>query len=260
MHTKYTRCFIALNLILCSVFSFNPCEKFIGMELVIQLLSSYQGRDKVIRTCCYASSLLSGFVKDKNAARLVLFSARLAECRVVLRLFDDLPMFMYTYNYGLGKKEKDRTVARLGVASNLCNQVFFPLEHLAWAGDNHILAIKNAGFYRNLSLIAWTSSLLIEIIRGLRIILILNKKRHTMLKRAAADQDQSEQINTEMRRLRKRQFIELIILIQHSADLCNAIHWLPTNYFWSGSLKPWQVGLFGTVSSLIGLCRIMRGM
>lgn len=230
------------------------------MELTLQLLSSHQGRDKVIRTCCYASSLLSGFVKDKNAARLLLFGARLSECRVVLRLFDDLPMLVYTCNYGMGKKEKDRTVARLSVASNLCNQTFFPLEHLAWAGDNHILPVKNTGLLRNLSLIAWLSSLLFEILRGIRIILMINKRRHIMLKRTAMEQDQSEQIYSELRRLRKRQCIELLILIQHSADLCNAIHWLPTNYLWSGSLKPWQVGLFGSVSSAIGLCRIIRGM
>lgn len=67
------------------------------MEDIVNLLETYRGRDKVIRLCCYGAMLLAG--KDGKNSRLLRVSAALSDCRVVLRLFDDIPMLAYSLQY-----------------------------------------------------------------------------------------------------------------------------------------------------------------
>ncbi|XP_008942977.1 PREDICTED: peroxisomal membrane protein 11C, partial [Merops nubicus] len=52
---------------------------------------------------------------------------------------------------------------------------------------------------------------------------------------------------------------EVLSILMHSADLCNAIHWLPPGFLWAGRFPPWLVGLLGTISSLIGIYQASRG-
>ena len=40
--------------------------------------------------------------------------------------------------------------------------------------------------------------------------------------------------------------------------MVNAVHWMPPGTLWSGKLAPWQVGLLGTASTLIGVYKTHR--
>jgi hypothetical protein len=50
----------------------------------------------------------------------------------------------------------------------------------------------------------------------------------------------------------------LLTAVQSVLDLGHAVHWLPDGVLWGGSVSPWQRGLLGTLSSLIGLYRALR--
>ncbi|XP_063127177.1 peroxisomal membrane protein 11C isoform X4 [Rattus norvegicus] len=71
-------------------------------------LESYRGRDRLIRTLGYGCQLIGGVLveqcpsRSEVGRRLLVVSAQLSHCRTVLRLFDDLAMFVYTKQYGLG--------------------------------------------------------------------------------------------------------------------------------------------------------------
>lgn len=76
-----------------------------SLEEISKFLHTYSGRDKVIRTLCYGAKLASGLAKSQTTAeKLNIFSAQMSNCRVILRLFDDLPMLSHTLQYGLGKE------------------------------------------------------------------------------------------------------------------------------------------------------------
>ena len=52
----------------------------------------------------------------------------------------------------------------LGLAKNLCDQLFFPLEHIAWAADKKLLNIASAPWWV-MSIAAWALSLTLSILR-----------------------------------------------------------------------------------------------
>lgn len=53
-----------------------------------------------------------------------------------------------------------------------------------------------------------------------------------------------------------RQKFEILTCIRLSLDLIHAINTLPPGFLWASKLKPWHVGLIGTVSSILGLYQI----
>lgn len=61
-----------------------------------------------IRTLGYCCQLVGGVLVEQGPAqadvgvRLLAVSSQLSGCRTTLRLFDDVAMFLYTKQYGLG--------------------------------------------------------------------------------------------------------------------------------------------------------------
>ena len=67
-----------------------------------------------IRTLGYCCQLVGGVLVEQCPARsevgtrLLALSSQLSHCRTVLRLFDDVAMFVYTKQYGLGAEVTGR--------------------------------------------------------------------------------------------------------------------------------------------------------
>jgi len=75
------------------------------IEEISKLLSTHNGRDKIIRTLVYTTKLAAAVVSsEETVLKLETVSGQLSACRIVLRLFDDIPMLNYTLTYGLGKE------------------------------------------------------------------------------------------------------------------------------------------------------------
>ncbi|GFG31951.1 hypothetical protein Cfor_01862 [Coptotermes formosanus] len=75
------------------------------IEEISKFLSTHNGRDKVIRTLFYTAKLASALTSSEETVfKLETISGQLSACRIVLRLFDDIPMLNYTLTYGLGKQ------------------------------------------------------------------------------------------------------------------------------------------------------------
>jgi len=80
----------------------------VTMDTYVKLLQSYGGRDKIMRTTAYAVVLLSGpmQMQSKGKARLTAFAKQISAARVVLRLFDDVPMWRVTRNWSADVREQ----------------------------------------------------------------------------------------------------------------------------------------------------------
>ncbi|XP_076706431.2 peroxisomal membrane protein 11C isoform X5 [Callospermophilus lateralis] len=144
-------------------------------------LESYRGRDRLIRTLGYCCQLVGGVLVEQCPARfevgtrLLVVSAQLSHCRTVLRLFDDLAMFVYTKQYGLGSEEKDVFVRWLSVLGNIADQLYYPCEHVAWAADAKVLRMDSARWW-TLSTALWGFSLLLGVARSLWMVLRLRQR------------------------------------------------------------------------------------
>ncbi|KAM9244203.1 peroxisomal membrane protein 11C isoform 2-T2 [Dugong dugon] len=200
-------------------------------------LESYRGRDRLIRTLGYCCQLVGGVLveqcpaKSDMGTRLLALSAQLSRCRTVLRLFDDLAMFAYTKQYGLGTEEEDLFVRWVSVLGNLADQLYYPCEHVAWAADAKILRVDAAHWWA-LSTAFWGLSLLLGIARW--------------------------PPRSKQRTLEAQIRLETLTVLSNLADLANAVHWLPPGVLWAGCFPPWLVGLLGTVSSLLSVYQAVR--
>uniref|UniRef100_A0A8C7ZLJ7 Peroxisomal biogenesis factor 11 gamma n=1 Tax=Oryzias sinensis TaxID=183150 RepID=A0A8C7ZLJ7_9TELE len=227
-----------------------------SVESLVRLLESYRGRDKIIRTVCYGSQLVGGVLTrkaetDVSSQRLgkslLLFSAQLSHCRTVLRLFDDLSMLAYSHSYGLGASDEDKGIRWISVLTNVADQLYYPCEHIAWAADAEIIQVKSDKWWLFCTVL-WGTSLLLGIIRSLRVLLLLKRK----LKRQERDEEGSSRQTGLHRQIRG----ELLSVLSSAADLSNAIHWMPPGLLWAGRFPSWLVGLLGTTSSVIGLIQM----
>ncbi|TRY97479.1 hypothetical protein DNTS_008213 [Danionella cerebrum] len=231
---------------ICSDIMQNSIESFVNV------LESYRGRDKVIRTLCYGSQLVGGLLSGKSpqsslGKSLLLFSAQLSHCRTTLRLFDDLSMLAYSCSYGLGASEEDSVVRFTSVLSNLADQLYYPCEHVAWAADAELIQGRSERWW-TLSTGLWGASLILSILRS---ILILKQRARASQKSISAE-SREEVMRRQIR-------AEVLSILSSVADLTNAVHWMPPGFLWAGKFPPWLVGLMGSVSSIIGLLQMSSG-
>ncbi|XP_051893794.1 peroxisomal membrane protein 11C [Pristis pectinata] len=223
------------------------------MEVLASALESYRGRDRLVRVVCYSSRLLGGLqLASRNGRpeldrRLLRLSQELSNCRATLRLFDDLSMFLYSREYGLGAAEEDTVVRWLSVVANIADQLYYPCEHLAWAADYKILGIYSNKWW-TLSNVLWSLSLALGALRSLRVLQLLKRK----LKRGQKGHLGTEELK-ELHKYQVRKQAEILNLISNLSDLTNAVHWMPPGFLWAGRFPEWLVGLMGTISSLISL-------
>lgn len=224
----------------------------------VELIQSYQGRDKIVRLCSYAAAFLSGASRGNISTKFGVISKELSYARVILRLFDDLPMLTYTMRYGLGKHEESKLVQVLGVLSNLVNQSYFPIEHLAWGADKGLWHLQSPKLWIA-GLFIWATSLTIGIISSLiklgRIMTrraVLCKQQNGEVLSADELQDPSSPQMT-LRQLKKQELTEYLNVLKNVFDLLNAVHWLPPGILWSGKFSNTQSGLWGIISTAIGL-------
>ncbi|XP_062452236.1 peroxisomal membrane protein 11C [Rhea pennata] len=222
---------------------------------LVAALESYRGRDRVVRALGYGCQLAGGALAGARAApvglpgSLLAVSAQLSGCRTVLRLFDDFAMLSYTRGYGLGPKDEDAVVRCLSVLTNVADQLYYPCEHVAWAADAGVLRAGSAKWWA-LSTGLWALSLLLGLGRSLRILFQLRRKLR---------QHEGKSSPLIQKKMRAQVKAEVLHIISSLADLSNAIHWLPPGFLWAGQFPPWLVGLFGTISSLIGIYQASAG-
>ncbi|KAK7084831.1 Peroxisomal biogenesis factor 11 gamma [Halocaridina rubra] len=225
-------------------FSFYPRNilKNMGLQDIVSVLETYRGREKTMRTIQYGLLFATPLASRNVKAAFEVISSQLGLSRVVLRLFDDLPMLQFSLSCGIGKKDEDDTVRTLQILNNVVDQLYFPVEHIAWLRDVKVLRGTSTGLW-NISLLLWGISLCLNILRSLRRITLL-KKRNKMS--SLEEKKRIEAIYTA----------EWLTVIMQASDLLNALNWSSFRP-WNKSFAAWQVGLFGLISSLIGFSKLL---
>lgn len=231
-----------------------------AVQVLVNALETYRGRDRLVRTLCYGCQMVGGLLiqkgedKAETGESLLAISSQLSHCRTVLRLFDDLSMFVYSKQYGLGAQEEDHAVRWLSVLNNVADQLYYPCEHVAWAADAQVIHTKSDKWWLY-STALWGISLLLGILRSLRILVLLNRSWNDSCK----NKQPGESFKPCRKELRSQVQSEVLKIVSSLADLTNAIHWMPPGFLWAGKFPPWLVGLMGTVSSLIGIYEMAAG-
>lgn len=216
------------------------------VEDVCELLDSYNGRDKVVRLACYACKLY-GCVNDEKPWQTA--GSRLSSARMMLRLFDDIPMIRHTYNYGFGKHESSTAAAALGVIANMVDQAFLPVEKACWLYDVGVLKMteRNAETLETVSTLLWAASLFISLIQTSQSIRQLWWSRDCL-------QNSSEDGGADARKnLDVRLALQAAVAGKLCLDITHAVSCLPDGWLWGEKIGGTKVAAIATTSSLLGI-------
>lgn len=255
------------------------------LSKVLAVAGTYQGRDKIVRLITYLLYIARGSAQrqKKNGdlsvvveAKISILIQELSNLRVMLRLFDDLYMLKFSLSYGLGSKEKDNCCRYLQVLQNMADQMYYPIEHIAWARDLKICKGDSSQLW-DVGCGLWVMSLTFGIMKTLRKLCLLEKQEQAC-KNAYDKPQPSDQNGTQSRKcskcstpcpgcrcaarpvadLRAKQTYLLIDLVENVADVINGIHWLPQGFLWASKMSSQSVGIFGTISSLCQLFKVVH--
>jgi len=131
------------------------------VDQTVEVLDCYEGRDAAITFTLYFCCLLSGFYprKSKLHRSLQRIFERLEDCRVVLRLYDDLTILRDLFSYELRPGERNWIVRTLKILHYLAWLGYYPSEHIGWLGEMKIIDVdkKLWDFYTNFF---WSMALL----------------------------------------------------------------------------------------------------
>ncbi|GFY58418.1 peroxisomal membrane protein 11C [Trichonephila inaurata madagascariensis] len=213
---------------------------------IIELLDSHRGRDSIIRTASYLSLYLSSYARGNTSRKLKTISEELSYCRLIMRLFDDFPMLHFTLNYGLGSQEKTILMRVLGVVKNLLDQIYYPVEHVAWAAEKRLMKANSYLLY-TAGAALWGLSSYISIVRSLIMMSILQRQTKGLKNVVLHEKIVAQQLEY------------LLMAFKDFADVVLAINYLPPgSLLWAGKLNKKEIGLIGTISSLLRLVMLFR--
>ncbi|KAK4008189.1 peroxisomal membrane protein 11C [Daphnia magna] len=224
----------------------------IALRKWCELLDIHSGRDKILRITGYICTLISDLPGTRDtplAKKMSTVGRQISNSRTINRLFDDLPMLNRTLSYGIGSNEKDQIIRISNLLSNIINTCYYPLEHIAWAGDHGVFAVESKTFWRGVSY-CWASSMYLAIVRTVRTIsMLVQHRRHTINSGKPSDSD--------CMKFRRGIIQELLTLIQQLSDMGIAVNSIP-GFLWGGKLKPRHIGLLGILSTIITIAKLLR--
>lgn len=229
---------------------------------LLKVLESYRGKDRIIRLSSYILMLLGGRGNTPLQMKFRKISSELSGCRVVLRLFDDFAMLAFNLPKGFGFKEPNAILRPLEVVSAVLNQVYYPLEHIAWLRDKEVLP-GHSGLFWVAGLVVWAGTLIVEIIKSLVKLRINSVKAQRLNKQKLLEKaderdlhtEQNQEIEDNLKKLAAENLDLVLYILQSAADLFNAINWLPKGILWSQRFSPSASGFSGIVATLCMLYR-----
>lgn len=124
---------------------------------------------------------------------------------------------------------KPTLLSLLDLTDTIVGLVFLPVEHLAFFGDQKLATYQTDSLH-TASTVLWLTSLLLNL-------------SQLLIKIASSSVSSSSLI---------------LPLVQCSSDIVLAVHYLPQGLLWSQKLPLPAVGLFGLISSLVGLYRLIN--
>ncbi|KAH8291517.1 hypothetical protein KR054_012304 [Drosophila jambulina] len=197
------------------------------------LIDSYGGRDTLMEALCCSAKLVAGLQANRNpdlAQRCATVSSKISGARATLRLIDDLPVFQYSLEYGLGEGEPDRFTAVLGVMSNAVDLLFYPIETICWLAEHKVLDLRRKDAWNYANSLFCALSAYLNLVRTLR--------RFSLHRDSLNRQD-------------------LVSVARISLDLLQAVGSLPRGNLWGGKLSTFQMGAIGTLSAGLGIYQIL---
>jgi len=221
------------------------------LDLLVKLLGTFDGRDKLLRTSYYSLLLITGRMKEGAlVTKLINMARQLSAARTVGRRWNDLVMIKVNLaHFQGGIPKKDRFNFFMNAIVNVLYLFYHPVEHIAWLSNFELLPVDSAKWW-SYTVWIWATALVFSIMRTIRTYGKLTTARYALL----ADGN----LSSEEADLRKQQGEEIWNLLMYASDFVVAVNYLPKGLLWSQKLPQWKVGAYGLMASVIGLVKLLQ--
>ncbi|XP_043464678.1 peroxisomal membrane protein 11C-like [Leptopilina heterotoma] len=218
------------------------------ISLLSNFLNDYEGRDKFLRLFSYTAKFACGVTSGRTAGNLKKVSSEMSNCRVVLRLMDDIPAWHDALSYEWTRKQS-KLIDYVSAIQTVIDVIYSPIESICWAGGHRILSI-NTELWDTTTTYFWITSISLSLIKSAYKIIELNKYKQCL----------NDKSNNRIQRnkIKVQQRSELVTCIRLILDFSYAVSYLPKGTLYGGKLKTWQVGALGTLSSLIAIYQALN--
>ncbi|KAL6730300.1 hypothetical protein Aduo_001282 [Ancylostoma duodenale] len=196
-----------------------------NLDNLTRVLSSYAGRDKVVRCLSFFLTLKAQTSPNKEA--LLSLAKQCSAARLVLRQFNH-PSMIKSCQQLLTTESSDSVDYACSATVTGVYTVYGFVELFAWLSDAKVLAMNSARLYR-WCLYLWIVALIAGIIRQIRI--ISNKGW--------------EKANDD-----------ILTLVGLASDFVAGVNSLPHKILWAGKLSSSQSATFSLMASIIGLYKV----
>jgi len=222
------------------------------LDLLVKLLATYDGRDKLLRTSYYTLLLITGRMKaGPLVAKLMNMARQLSAARSTGRRWNDLVMVKVNLaHFQAGLPEKDKFNYVINAIVNVLYLFYHPVEHIAWLSNFELVPVDSGKWWSYTAWI-WSIALVFSIIRTMRNYGQLAAARYRAM---AAEDDQSK----EEANLKRQQLDEVWNLLMYASDFAVAVNYLPKGYLWAQTLPQWKVGAYGLMASVIGMVKLLQ--
>ncbi|KAJ1966630.1 hypothetical protein IWQ62_002346 [Dispira parvispora] len=225
------------------------------LDRLVRYLASLSGTDKTLMLIQYASKLVEWYALRTKRLGLASATTKLAtpigDCRTVLR-FSGL-VFMLQYMQAIERSPlATPRLQWLARAENLCNVLYYPLEHGYWLGAHRILPGITSDKANTLSLWscrAWAMYTVLHFVTLWEEYRQLGVRRRMIL----VDKNQADpthfQAQLEQCERQRKQWG--LALLTNTAYFPLAIHWSLRH----SRFPDWAVGVCGTIAAMAQLAQ-----
>jgi len=222
------------------------------LDLLVKMLGTYDGRDKMLRTSYYTLLLVTGRMNaGPLVTKLVNLARQLSAARSAGRRWNDLVMIKVNLaHFQNGMPEKDKFNYIINAVINVLYLFYHPIEHVAWLSNFELLPVDSGKWWTCTTGI-WAVALVFSIVRTIRNYGQLASARYRVL---SADEEHS----AEESALKKQQTDEVWNLLMYVSDFVVTVNYLPKGWLWSQKLPQWKVGAYGLTASVIGLVKLLQ--
>lgn len=139
-------------------------------------------------------------------------------------------------------------------------QMYYPAEHMAWLADNRLIS-RPSGMFWSASCLLWGVAVLATLIKNV-ITLIRNYSAILQYRREYAKSKKTDDASSpvDVKKLQRQNCAAVLTCFMNAADLFIAVDgaFLKGKLWkYSASLNNVFIGLCGTISSLIGLLKLI---
>ncbi|KAF9434904.1 hypothetical protein BGZ76_007229 [Entomortierella beljakovae] len=116
------------------------------LDHTVRFLSQVRGTDKTLMVVQYFSKIIIWYLvkrgRESTAQRIKNLAGPISDFRILLRYYGLLPLVQWMQYVDSASHPPSTLLLTLDRLQNICNLIYYPLEHIYWLGAHEVIPIS----------------------------------------------------------------------------------------------------------------------